>query len=107
MLDALRAEGITPVIASGDAATRVAALAHRLGIDDWHARQSPADKLERLLAARRNGHITLAIGDGSNDAPLLAGADVSAALASGTELAQAHADLLLLDGRLDGLILRA
>jgi P-type Cu2+ transporter len=42
--------------------------------------------------------------NGSNDAPLLAGADVSAALASGTGLAQAHADLLLLDGRLDGLI---
>jgi Cu2+-exporting ATPase len=44
------------------------------------------------------------VGDGSNDAPVLAGADVSAALASGTELAQAHADLLLLDGRLDGLV---
>ncbi|MFC5435127.1 heavy metal translocating P-type ATPase [Rhodanobacter umsongensis] len=104
MLDTLRADGITPVIASGDTATRVAALAQLLDIDDWHARQSPADKLERLLAARRNGHITLAVGDGSNDAPLLAGADVSAALASGTELAQAHADLLLLDGRLDGLV---
>jgi len=45
----------------------------------------------------------LAVGDGSNDAPVLAGADVSAALAGGTALAQAHADLLLLDGRLDGL----
>ncbi len=104
MLDTLRADGITPVIASGDTAARVAALARRLGVDDWRARQSPADKLERLLAARRNGHLTLAVGDGSNDAPILAGADVSAALASGTELAQAHADLLLLDGRLDGLV---
>jgi Cu2+-exporting ATPase len=75
----------------------------RHGSDDWHARQSPAEKLERLQAARRDGHVTLAVGDGSNDAPVLAGADVSAALASGTELAQAHADLLLLDGRLDGL----
>ena len=82
----------------------MAALAARLGIDDWHARQSPADKLERLQAARTHGHTTLAVGDGSNDAPVLAGADVSAALASGTELAQAHADLLLLDGRLDGLV---
>jgi Cu2+-exporting ATPase len=43
------------------------------------------------------------VGDGTNDAPLLAGADVSAALDSGTGLAQAHADLLLLDGRLAGL----
>jgi Cu2+-exporting ATPase len=104
MLDALRADGILPTIASGDDETRVAAVASRLGIDDWHARQSPTDKLERLQAARRDGHCTLAVGDGSNDAPILAGADVSAALTSGTELAQAHADLLLLDGRLDGLI---
>ena len=104
MLDALRADGILPTIASGDDETRVAALASRLGIDDWHARQSPTDKLERLQAARRDGHCTLAVGDGSNDAPILAGADISATLTSGTELAQAHADLLLLDGRLDGLI---
>ena len=104
MLDALRADGIVPTIASGDGETRVATLASRLGIDNWYARQSPADKLERLQAARRDGHLTLAVGDGSNDAPILAGADVSAALTSGTELAQAHADLLLLDGRLDGLI---
>jgi len=104
MLDALRLDGITPTIASGDTATRVAALAGRLGIADWHARQSPDDKLERLLAVRRDGHVTLAVGDGSNDAPLLAATDVSAALSSGTELAQAHADLLLLDGRLDGLV---
>ncbi|WP_108472934.1 heavy metal translocating P-type ATPase [Rhodanobacter thiooxydans] len=104
MLDFLRADGIATSMASGDAASRVATVADRLGIADWHARQSPADKLERLQAAHAKGHTTLAVGDGSNDAPLLAGADVSAALASGTELAQAHADLLLLDGRLSGLV---
>jgi Cu2+-exporting ATPase len=103
VLDAWRADGVATAVASGDSADRVAAMAGRLGIDDWHARQSPAEKLERLQAARRDGHVTLAVGDGSNDAPVLAGADVSAALASGTELAQTHADLLLLDGRLDGL----
>jgi Cu2+-exporting ATPase len=104
MLDTLRADGIAPVLASGDAGGRVIALAAHLDIDAWHARQSPADKLERLHELRRRGHVVLAVGDGSNDAPLLAGADVSAALASGTGLAQAHADLLLLDGRLDGLV---
>ena len=51
-----------------------------------------------------DGHRVLAVGDGSNDAPLLAAADVSAALTSGTDLAQAQADLLLLDGRLEGLV---
>jgi len=103
-LDALRADGVALEIASGDSESRVAALAARLGINDAHGRQSPTDKLQRLQAARQRGHVTLAVGDGSNDAPLLAGADVSAALGSGTELAQAHADLLLLDGRLDGLV---
>ena len=103
-LDALRTAGIALAIASGDSNLRVAAFAEGLGIDDAHGRQSPADKLRRLQAARQRGHVTLAVGDGSNDAPVLAGADVSAALGSGTELAQAHADLLLLDGRLDGLV---
>ncbi len=103
LLDALRADGIAVAIASGDHAARVAALADRLDVADRHARQSPEDKLARLQAAHAEGRITLAVGDGSNDAPLLAGADVSAALASGTELAQSHADLLLLDGHLGSL----
>jgi Cu2+-exporting ATPase len=80
----------------------VAIIAGALGIARWAGRQSPADKLALLQAARTQGHVTLAVGDGSNDAPALAGADVSAALASGTDLAQAHADLLLVRG-LDGL----
>ncbi|KRF01803.1 ATPase P [Frateuria sp. Soil773] len=101
---ALRADGIAPAVASGDAAARVGTLAGRLGIADWHARQTPADKLARLQAAHARGHVTLAVGDGINDAPLLAGADVSAALAGGTGVAQAQADLLLLDGRLHGLV---
>lgn len=102
-LDTLRAAGISCAIASGDAAPRVAALAAQLRVDDWHARQTPAGKLALLQAARNRGAMTLAVGDGSNDAALLAAADVSAALGTGTALAQAHADLLLVDGHLDGL----
>jgi Cu2+-exporting ATPase len=104
LLDTLRADGVAIAIASGDHAARVAALAERVGVADRHSRQSPDDKLARLQTARAAGRVTLAVGDGSNDAPLLAGADVSAALASGTELAQAHADLLLLDGHLASLV---
>jgi Cu2+-exporting ATPase len=100
----LQAEGVACAIASGDSAPRVAALAERLHIGDWHAGQTPAAKLALLQATAARGGTTLAVGDGTNDAALLAGADVSAALASGTALAQAHADLLLLDGRLDGLL---
>jgi Cu2+-exporting ATPase len=102
-LDALRAAGMKTAIASGDTAPRVAALAKQLHVSDWHAQQTPAGKLALLQAARRRGAVTLAVGDGSNDAALLAAADVSAALGTGTALAQAHADLLLVDGHLDGL----
>ena len=103
-LAALQADGIVPCIASGDAPERVAALAAQLGIADWRAQQTPADKLAYLRELRAAGHVVLAVGDGSNDAPLLAGADVSAALTGGTGLAQAQADLLLMDDRLDGLV---
>jgi Cu2+-exporting ATPase len=104
VLDGLRQHGVGLCIASGDSQARVGALADRLGIADWHARQRPADKLAQLQSLRRSGHVVLAVGDGSNDALLLAAADVSAALTSGTNLAQAQADLLLLDGRLEGLL---
>lgn len=103
-IDGLRASSIRCAIVSGDSVGRVAALAAKLHVDDWHAAQTPDDKLSLLQASRAHGAVTLAVGDGSNDAALLAAADVSAALGSGTSLAQAHADLLLVDGRLDGLL---
>ncbi|MDE2614803.1 MAG: heavy metal translocating P-type ATPase, partial [Burkholderiales bacterium] len=80
-LDALRAEGLTIELASGDAQAKVDAVAERLGIRTRHARLSPADKLERLLALRAGGARVVAVGDGVNDAPVLAGADVAVALA--------------------------
>jgi len=103
-LDALRADGMDLQIASGDTATRVAAVAEALGIDTWHAAQTPDSKLASLKTAHALGRVTLAVGDGTNDVPVLAGADVSAALATGTEVAQAQADLLLLHGHLHGLV---
>lgn len=103
-LHALRVDGIDTVIASGDAPSRVAVVAAALGVCESHARQSPLDKLALLKLKRKQGHVTLAIGDGNNDAPTLAAADVSAALTSGTELSQANADLLLMHGQLHGLV---
>lgn len=94
-IDTLRAEGIGCEIVSGDAEERVAATAAQLGVSAWQARRLPADKLDRITALRDAGHCIMAVGDGSNDAPVLAGADVSVALASGTELAQAQADIVL------------
>lgn len=104
VINTLRLDGVSPILSSGDDAGRVGAMAAQLGITSWHARQSADSKLQLLRELRAAGHVTLAVGDGSNDAPALAGADVSAALSSGTGLAQSQADLLLLNGRLDGLL---
>jgi len=100
-IDALVADGLVPEIVSGDDATKVAAVANRLGIGEWRARQRPGDKLARLAALRAAGARVVAVGDGINDAPVLAGADVSIAIAGGAELAQATSDIVLSGGRLE------
>jgi Cu2+-exporting ATPase len=102
-LDALAADGVTLEIVSGDAPGKVAAVAARLGVTQWRARQRPADKLARLTALRADGARVIAVGDGINDAPVLAGADVAVALAAGAELAQASSDVVLAGERLGAL----
>ncbi len=98
--EALAVEAIQVAILSGDAPARVARAAEQLGIHHALARQLPEDKLLRIRQWQSEGHCVLAVGDGSNDVPVLAGADVSVALSSGTELAQANADVVLCSGRL-------
>lgn len=97
---ALEAQGLEVSIASGDAPEKVHAAARRLGVDDWHARQLPNDKLARLAALRSGGARVVAVGDGVNDAPVLGGADVAVAIAEGAELAQATSDVVLTGGRI-------
>ncbi len=92
----LRRRGLRLELLSGDAEDAVQAAASAVGIDDSRARQSPAEKLARLQALQAEGHRLLAVGDGLNDAPLLAAADVSACMPQGAALTQAKADLLLL-----------
>lgn len=104
LIASLRSQGIACEILSGDVPVRVSAVAHALGVDAWHATQSPEAKRTRIAAAQAQGAVVMLVGDGSNDAPALTQADVSASLATGTELAQASADLLLVSGRLDGLL---
>jgi Cu2+-exporting ATPase len=96
-LAALRALGIAPEIASGDAPEAVVAAATRLGVARWQARMTPAEKLARLRELQAAGARVLVIGDGVNDAPLAGGADVSIVMRSGSALAQTSGDLLLLD----------
>ena len=99
-IDALRAQGVTVLIASGDAPSKVASIAARLNVA-WRARLLPADKLAWLKELRAQGARVLAVGDGVNDAPVLAGADLGVALAEGAELTQASSDIVLKGTRLD------
>ncbi len=96
----LRAMGLQLQVASGDAEPAVTRACQALGVDDFAARLLPAQKLERLRALQAGGRRVLAVGDGLNDAPLLAGADVAVAVGGGSALAQRQADLLLTGERL-------
>ncbi|WP_208108731.1 heavy metal translocating P-type ATPase [Cognatilysobacter terrigena] len=91
----LRAQRLQVRLASGDARERVAAVAQQLGIDDASARQTPEDKLAYARALQREGRVVAMVGDGLNDAPVLAGADVSIAIGTGAALAQRAADFVL------------
>jgi Cu2+-exporting ATPase len=71
-------------------------IAGKLGIDDYHANCSPEDKLEIIRTAQQKGETVIMVGDGINDAPVLAGADASIAPAHGAMLAQTNADVILI-----------
>ncbi len=91
----LRAQGIAVQLCSGDAVEAVQRFSSLLGIDDAWARQTPEQKLEHVRRLQARGHVVAMVGDGLNDAPVLAGADVSFAMADGAALAQRAADLVI------------
>jgi Cu2+-exporting ATPase len=99
----LRALGLKLQVASGDAEPAVRAVCTELGIADFRARQSPEDKLATIRRMQAQGRRVLMLGDGINDAPVLAGADVSVAMGQGSALAQRSADVLLLGNDLSAL----
>jgi Cu2+-exporting ATPase len=93
---ALQAQGLAVELLSGDAPGPVAAAAVAMGGLPWRARQSPEDKLAHVRALQAAGHRVAMVGDGINDGPVLAGADVAIALAGGAPLAHRAADVVLL-----------
>ncbi|TXI95367.1 MAG: cation-translocating P-type ATPase [Aquabacterium sp.] len=103
----LRELGCQSALLSGDQASRVHAAARHLGQGEdmvvAQAQATPEDKLNVIARIQAEGHRVAVVGDGINDAPVLAKADVSVALDQGAALAQSQADLIILGGRLLGL----
>ncbi|RYY74072.1 MAG: cadmium-translocating P-type ATPase [Gammaproteobacteria bacterium] len=96
----LQQMGIDVELLSGDQSGAVAKLAQDLGIKDFMAGAKPEDKLHRLQDLQKRGEKVLMVGDGINDVPVLAGADVSVAMAAASDLAQTRADTVLLSNQL-------
>jgi Cu2+-exporting ATPase len=105
-LDGLRRLGLSVCILSGDRLAAVAALAARLGVPAEAAFGgcSPDDKLHHLQTLQQAGHRVLMVGDGLNDGPVMAAAQVSMAVGAAVPLAQARADLVLMGDRLDQVV---
>lgn len=102
---ALQARGLHVHLLSGDQPTSVQLMAQRLNIASAQAQCAPQDKLTAVEALQRGGRVVAMVGDGINDAPVLARADVSIALGSAAALAQARADVIVLANRIGDLVL--
>ncbi|MDX1500185.1 MAG: heavy metal translocating P-type ATPase [Woeseiaceae bacterium] len=101
---ALEALGLRTGLLSGDGDAPVARAARQLGISAFRARLRPEDKLAAIRALQGQGETVVMVGDGINDAPVLAGADASIAPAHGAMLAQLSADVILLGDSLEPVV---
>ncbi|MCI4357601.1 MAG: heavy metal translocating P-type ATPase [Thermoplasmata archaeon] len=101
-VDHLRDLGVPVVLVTGDSEAVGTAIAAEAGISEVHARMSPGAKLEFLRQKQSEGHRVAFVGDGVNDAPVLAAADLGIALGSGTDVAQAAGNVLLVRTDFDG-----
>jgi Cu+-exporting ATPase len=103
-LKALRGAGIRVVMLTGDNKTTALAVAQRLGISEVEAEVLPENKAEIVKRLRSQGRVVAMAGDGVNDAPALAAADVGVAMGTGTDVAIESAGVTLLKGDLQGLV---
>ncbi|WP_374448560.1 heavy metal translocating P-type ATPase [Stella sp.] len=100
----LRAEGVRIVMLTGDNARTAAAIGQRLGIDEIEAEVTPERKAKVVAELRRAGRVVAMAGDGVNDAPALAAADIGIAMGTGTDVAMESAGVTLLEGDLGGIV---
>jgi len=103
-IEALHAAGLTVIMATGDNARTATAIARKLGIDDVRAGVLPSDKKALVDTLHAKGHRVAMAGDGINDAPALAAADVGIAMGTGADVAVESAGITLLKGDLTGIV---
>ncbi len=102
-LQRLKEKGIRVVMATGDGVVTAKAVADKLGIDEFHGEVKPADKLALVSKFQGEGRVVAMAGDGINDAPALAKADVGIAMGTGTDVAMNSAHVTLVKGDLRGI----
>lgn len=100
----LQAQGLHIIMATGDNATTGRAIATQLGIDDVRADALPENKAEMVKALQAEGRIVAMAGDGTNDAPALAAANIGIAMGTGTDVAMESAGITLVKGDLSGIV---
>lgn len=100
----LRQRGMRTVMLTGDNAAAAERIGRQVGLDAIHTGLLPQDKADVLRQLKKQGHCVAMVGDGINDAPALAVADVGIAMATGTDVAIASAGITLLGGNLQGLL---
>ncbi|KGO99851.1 ATPase [Lysobacter defluvii IMMIB APB-9 = DSM 18482] len=100
---ALHEAGLRIVMATGDGVTTAHAVARELGIDEVHGEVRPKDKVDLVQRLRAEGRKVAMAGDGINDAPALAGADIGIAMGTGTDVAMSSAQVTLVKGDLGGI----
>ncbi|GAF58447.1 type cbb3 cytochrome oxidase biogenesis protein CcoI [Psychrobacter sp. JCM 18902] len=103
MLDMLKELGIETVMLTGDPSPQALVLAESLGMYSAYNGLSPTDKVTHIQKLQAKGGVVLMVGDGINDAPVLAAADVSTSIAGAADLAQVSSDSIILNGQIDAI----
>ncbi|MDE4454700.1 heavy metal translocating P-type ATPase [Psychrobacter sp. DAB_AL62B] len=104
MLDTLKELGIESIMLTGDPSPQALVMAENLGMQSAYNGLSPTDKVNHIQQLQAKGAVVLMVGDGINDAPVLAAADVSTSIAGAADLAQVSSDSIILNGQIEAII---